>query len=98
FHLQLVLTLYLKAAGDATKHEPPNPSDFDGPPDGHIADTKPQGRTGPDPTNDTTAILMAAILPLLPNHLAPKPASASSSTATAPSLSTTLSCKAAVMA
>ncbi|KAG1842365.1 hypothetical protein DFJ58DRAFT_732046 [Suillus subalutaceus] len=61
------------AAGDATKHEPPNTADFDGARDGQLTDVKPCGCTGPrsssSSTSDHTALLMAVMLPLLTKHL-----------------------------
>ncbi|KAG1860347.1 hypothetical protein F4604DRAFT_1930239 [Suillus subluteus] len=64
-----------EAAGDATKHEPPNTADFDGAHDGRLTDVKPRGRTGPrsssSSASDHTALLMAAMLPLLTKHLTP---------------------------
>jgi hypothetical protein len=64
-----------QAAGDATKHEPPNTTDFDGVRDGRLANVKSRGRTGPRSatSSDTNALLMAAILPLLMNHLPSNP-------------------------
>lgn len=77
------LTSVSQAAGDATKHEPPNTSDFDGSRDGRLSDSRPRGRTGPrpssisapapvgGPSNDMTALLMAALIPFITNQLAP---------------------------
>ena len=63
-----------KAARDSTKHELPNTADFDGVHDGRLSDTKLCGCTGPrsatkSTTTDATALLMAAMLPLLTGHL-----------------------------
>ena len=66
------LTL-VKAAGDATKHEPPNVNAFDGAHDGRLNGPKARGRTGPflssghpaafpDPNCDAMALLMSALL------------------------------------
>ncbi|KAH7903026.1 hypothetical protein BJ138DRAFT_1198541, partial [Hygrophoropsis aurantiaca] len=63
------------AAADATKHQPPNTVDFDGIRDGRLSSIKPRGRTGPTSTSstsssDSTALLMAAILPFITSNLA----------------------------
>ncbi|KAH7903888.1 hypothetical protein BJ138DRAFT_965420, partial [Hygrophoropsis aurantiaca] len=72
------------ATADATKHRPPNTVEFDGICDGRLA-IKPRGRSGPAtpvapaPTplapapSDTTALIMAALVPLIVNNLAPRP-------------------------
>ncbi|KAJ7677222.1 hypothetical protein B0H17DRAFT_867710, partial [Mycena rosella] len=55
-------------AGEATIHEPPNVIEFDGLRDGRL--TRPRGRGGPRPSagpSDITAVLLAAMLPLLHN-------------------------------
>jgi hypothetical protein len=74
--MSLTLNHGLKAAGNATKHEPPNTPDFDGVRDGQLSDVKPHGHTGcaastSSSTTNTTALLKATILPPLTNHLAP---------------------------
>lgn len=76
----LVLTneCELKVAGDATKHEPPNTPSFDGARDGQLTDSKPRGRSGqrhargstPSPSNDSSALILATMLPLLTSYLA----------------------------
>ncbi|KAJ7831897.1 hypothetical protein B0H13DRAFT_2240520 [Mycena leptocephala] len=59
------------AAGDATKHEPPNIPEFDGARDGRISNVKARGRSGPyssqalSSSGDANSLLMAALLPLL---------------------------------
>ena len=85
----MVLIMF-KAAGDSTKHEPPNTADFDGARDGRLSDTKPCGCTGPhsapgSTTPDATALLMAAILPLITSHLDHLTLNANSSPAPFPS-------------
>jgi hypothetical protein len=91
--LYVTLKLFIQAAGDCTKHKPPNTADFDGSRDGHLTECKSHGHTGPRssasipaPTpvsNDATALLMAALIPLITNQLAPK-VTTSISTATPP--------------
>lgn len=60
-----------QAAGDATKHEPPNIPEFDGARDGRISNVKARGRSGPyssqalASSGDANSLLMAALLPLL---------------------------------
>jgi hypothetical protein len=69
------------------KHEPPNTVEFDGIRDGRIITSKPRGRTGPcpaaetnsAPSTDATAILMAAMLPLLASLSQKRPCSPSPS-------------------
>ena len=63
----------LQAAGDATKHEPPNGNVFDGARDGRVMAIKPRGPVGPFPqtaadpplfpdfTQQTLALLMSSL-------------------------------------
>ncbi|KAF9229200.1 hypothetical protein BS17DRAFT_762875 [Gyrodon lividus] len=77
-HRKLKLWAATIAAEDATKHEPPI-IEFDclrdGRLDGHV---KPRGRSGPhsrtpsSTSPDATSLLLAAVIPLLTNHLVPK--------------------------
>ncbi|KJA18856.1 hypothetical protein HYPSUDRAFT_144459 [Hypholoma sublateritium FD-334 SS-4] len=56
------------AAGDATKHEPPNSSVFDGARDGRIMGPKARGRAGPHASAsnaDAMTMFMTALLPIL---------------------------------
>ncbi|KAJ7229586.1 hypothetical protein C8J57DRAFT_1251772 [Mycena rebaudengoi] len=65
-------------AREATIHEPPNTVDFDGLRDGRLTSTRPRGRGGPraaasgGASSDATAILLAAMLPIISN-LSSKP-------------------------
>lgn len=88
------LTTISQAAADSTKHKPPNTVEFDGVRDGRLIAPKPRGRSGPRaqatgsaPNNDATALLMAAMIPLLSNLSQKRPRSVSphrSSSASAP--------------
>lgn len=40
--------IFFQAAGEATKHEPPNSTSFDGARDGRLLQTKARGRSGPN--------------------------------------------------
>jgi hypothetical protein len=79
-----------QAANDATKHEPPNTIEFEGVRDSRLVASKPRGRTGPrtaaetHSTPDATAILMAAMLPLLTSLSQKRPRSPSPSHALRP--------------
>ena len=89
----MTLKLFIQAAGDCTKHEPPNTADFDGARDGRLTEWKTRGRIGPrssasvpastPASNDATILLMAALIPLITNQLTPK-ATTSVSTLTPP--------------
>ena len=69
----MLFLIFLQAAGDATKHEPPNGNAFDGARDGCIVAIKPRGRVGPFPqttadapvfpnfTQQTLALLMSSL-------------------------------------
>ncbi|KAG2131759.1 hypothetical protein DEU56DRAFT_914323 [Suillus clintonianus] len=65
------------AAADATKHEPPNTVDFDVLRDGRLDAVKPRGCTGPRSSlsstgsQDATTMLLAAMIPLITERLAP---------------------------
>ncbi|KAJ7106874.1 hypothetical protein C8R43DRAFT_1140426 [Mycena crocata] len=68
------------AAGDATKHEPPNIEEFDGARDGRLSNTRPRGRAGPRSSEASSSssneLLMAALIAnLTPRTVAPPPAS-----------------------
>ncbi|EUC54458.1 hypothetical protein RSOL_050110 [Rhizoctonia solani AG-3 Rhs1AP] len=81
--------MYPKAAGEATRHIPPNVPEFDGPQGIGPATTKPRGRGGSSHTSsatasatpsnaasDPTALFMAAMVPLfisLAQSMAPRP-------------------------
>ncbi|KAI9059855.1 hypothetical protein FKP32DRAFT_1578952 [Trametes sanguinea] len=80
-------------AHEATKHTPPNSVEFDGARDGRLLTAKPRGRTGPaslTPTSslDPTALLMAAVLPLITSlaDRQPTTAPAPTSSPAAPSI------------
>lgn len=66
----------MQAAADATKHEPPNSIEFDGSRDSRLIASKPQGCSGPHAQatpallgDSTSAVLMAALLPIIASLL-----------------------------
>jgi len=76
--LNILSDVDFQAAGDATKHEPPNVNSFDGARDGRLCGPKACGRTGPhsvqvasasgaNDTNNAMATLFTALLPLFGN-------------------------------
>ncbi|KAL1947169.1 hypothetical protein VTO73DRAFT_14130 [Trametes versicolor] len=65
------------SAADATKHQPPATVDFDGLRDGRMNTNRPRGRppaasSSSTSSSDLTALLMAAVIPLITSQLVPK--------------------------
>ncbi|KAH7903729.1 hypothetical protein BJ138DRAFT_1120100 [Hygrophoropsis aurantiaca] len=81
------------AAADATKHHPPNNIEFDGIRDGRLT-VKPRGRSGPvvppaPQASDATALMMAALVPLIVNNLTARQSHSSDSAEVVPGQPTT---------